>query len=382
MKTIWTLIVFFLLSLPFSAAADAFSLHARDADVRELLRSIAGVSGINLVMDDSIKGNVSVALEDVPPEEAIRYITLARGFSVTQEGQTMIISSPQAIENGFAAVHVFPLKYANPDDMVSAVQLFQRNTGQDASKVSSEKSEKSGINRIWSDPGTSSLLFYGTASSAKEIGRLINQLDVPAKQVALEAKIVSVEKEAARKLGASWSWSTVGRPFEFYYAALVEGLISDGKAEVLSRPNITTVQGREAIINIGGEVPVPAVSVTNSTTTTSMEYRQTGIILRYTPYVNEEGYITARVNTEVSSPQYVDDLKAYRFYKRSAETMVRLKDGETMVIGGLIDSEESEHLSKVPFLSELPLLGSFFKSIHKTKKDSEIMIFLTAKLLE
>ena len=88
------------------------------------------------------------------------------------------------------------------------------------------------------------------------------------------------------------------------------------------------------------------------------------------------------MNTEVSSPQYVDDLKAYRFYKRSAETMVRLKDGETMVIGGLIDSEESEHLSKVPFLSELPLLGSFFKSIHKTKKDSEIMIFLTAKLLE
>ncbi|MBQ3863502.1 MAG: hypothetical protein II790_05605, partial [Schwartzia sp.] len=79
---------------------------------------------------------------------------------------------------------------------------------------------------------------------------------------------------------------------------------------------------------------------------------------------------------------YVESLKAYQFQKRSADTVVRLKDGETMVIGGLIGSEESKSLSKVPFLGDLPVLGAFFRSVRKSKSDSEIMIFLTAHVLQ
>jgi type IV pilus assembly protein PilQ len=92
--------------------------------------------------------------------------------------------------------------------------------------------------------------------------------------------------------------------------------------------------------------------------------------------------VTAQVHTEVSSPIYVDSLKAYRFQNRSADTSVRLRDGETMVIGGLIGSEESKILSKVPFLGDLPILGVFFKSVSTSKTDSEIMIFLTARVVE
>jgi type IV pilus assembly protein PilQ len=99
--------------------------------------------------------------------------------------------------------------------------------------------------------------------------------------------------------------------------------MNSGKAKILARPNITTIQGHEAVINIGGEVPVPTQSVTDSTTTTSITYRQAGIILRYTPRVNADGHITAEVHTEVSSPLYVEDIKAYRFQKRSADTTVR-----------------------------------------------------------
>ena len=100
------------------------------------------------------------------------------------------------------------------------------------------------------------------------------------------------------------------------------------------------------------------------------------------PMVNADGCITARVHTEVSSPQYVEDLKAYRFQKRSADTVVRLQDGETMVIGGLIGSEESRTLSEIPFLANLPILGSFFRSVKNTRNESEIMIFLTAHVLD
>ena len=173
-----------------------------------------------------------------------------------------------------------------------------------------------------------------------------------------------------------------GHPFEFYYGATINALITDGKAKVLARPNITTIQGHEAVINIGGEVPVTETSVTNSTTTTSISYKEAGIILRYTPRVNGDGTITAEVHTEVSSPLYVEEMKAYRFQSRSADTTVRLRDGETMVIGGLIGSEEAKTLSKVPFLGDLPILGAFFRNVKKSKTDSEIMIFLTAHVLD
>ena len=87
------------------------------------------------------------------------------------------------------------------------------------------------------------------------------------------------------------------------------------------------------------------------------------------------------MHTEVSSPVYVDDLKAYRFNKRSADTSVRLKDGETMVIGGLIGSEEARNYRKIPLLGDIPVLGAFFKNVQKSKQSSEIMIFLTAHIL-
>ena len=170
-----------------------------------------------------------------------------------------------------------------------------------------------------------------------------------------------------------------GYPYEFYYEAKLSALISEGKANILARPNITTIQGNEAVINIGSEVPVPTVATTNSTTTTSIEYREAGIILKCTPRVNEDGIITVKVHTEVSSPLYVEDMKAYRFQKRSADTTVRLKDGETMVIGGLIGKDEAKQMSKVPFLGDIPILGNLFKHIQNSKTDSEIMIFLTAK---
>ena len=137
----------------------------------------------------------------------------------------------------------------------------------------------------------------------------------------------------------------------------------------------------EALINIGGEVPVPTQSVTNSTTTTTYTYRQAGIILRCTPRIHEDGRITATVHTEVSSPLYVEDIKAYRFQNRSADTTVSLRDGETMVIGGLIGSDESRTLSKIPFLGDLPILGAFFRSVRQSRSESEIMIFLTAHVI-
>lgn len=401
-------VVLFCMSFCHVHMAEAISLNVVNGDVRDVLRSVARMNGINIILDDSVTGNVTVNLQEVSSEQAIRNIALARGLSMTVEDGTVIVSSKAALDNGFSSVHVMPLKYANPDDVMMAMQLMTEHGNTDAvtkskkaadtvkesvvdKKDSSEKQLKSSQEqkttkslRFWTDPGTNSLLVYGTAQQAKTAEQLLKKLDVPAKQVSLEAKIVSLEKSAAKNLGVGWTWNDIGMKHvsDFELTAKVDALINNGKAEVLSRPNITTMQGREAVINIGGEVPIPSTSVTNSTTTTSLEYRQTGIILRCTPYVNEQGHITAKVHTEVSTPQYVEEMNAYKFQKRSADTMVRLVDGDMMVIGGLIGNEERKELRKVPFLSDIPVIGSFFKSHSNSKVESEVIIFLTAKLLD
>ena len=276
------------------------------------------------------------------------------------------------------------------------------------------------------------LVLFGTPTEYGRVKKLLETLDIELKQVAVEARIVAIDKDATKNLGVEWFWSTLpqypdrdveytpptynsngslrtsgyyketytrnandstgygiiqfgrgplGTPFEFYYGARLNALVTDGKAKILSRPNVTTIQGREAVINVGSSVPIQQTQTTNSTVTTSFEYRDAGIILKYTPRINADGTITATIHTEVSTPQYVADLKAYRFNTRSADTTVTVRDGEPMIIGGLIGAEEAKSVSKIPFLGDLPILGALFKNHRKSKSESELIIFLTAHVI-
>ena len=403
-----------------SGRADAMSLNVQDGDVGELLRSIARMGNINIILDRSVTGSISLKVDEAEPEEMLMQIIRAGGFDATRDGNTWIVAGRGNLQQGFGSVHVLPVKYAPLQDIKNAVAMYFE---QGESKGDSEKPAKDGTKpqrdaerkrqRVLADVSTGSLMVYGTAEDARKARELVQKLDVPARQVSIEAKVVSVNKEDASKLGIQWDWTTLpqynydgdeakrpvfeksgtaggivsfgkgpgGKPYEWQFSAAIEAMVSHGKADVLSRPNIVTMQGQEAVINIGGEVPVPTVSTTNSTVTTSIEYRPAGIILRCLPMVNEDGYITSKIHTEVSSPQYVEEMNAYSFQKRSADTMVRLKDGETMVIGGLISSEEIKSMSKVPFLGDLPILGNLFKSVHSSVTNSEIFIILKAKIV-
>ncbi len=416
----------------------AMSLNVQNGEIGELLRSVARMGNINLILDESVRGQISLKLEDEEPAEIIQNVARARGLAITKEGSTWIVAARGNLDRGFAQVHVIPVKYAPLEDLRQAAAMyFAGNDNGKALTSATESKQKSNSkaagseaasastqenanikpeNRVLADVSTGSLLVYGTADDGEAIRQLVKKLDVPASQISIETKVVSMSKENASKLGIQWDWTSLpqynsstddsgnvtrpvfnnsgtaggivsfgkgpeGRPYEWQYSATLEALVTNGKAEVLSRPNIVTLQGQEAVINIGGEVPVPKVSTTNSTVTTSIEYRPAGIILKCRPMVNQDGYITSRIHTEVSSPQYVEEMNAYSFQKRSADTTVRLKDGETMVIGGLISSEEIKSMSKVPFLGDIPILGNLFKSIHTSKNNSEIFIILKASVI-
>ena len=420
-----TAALLWMLLLPLPAAAAPVTIDVTGGDVRSVLLAVARMANLPLIIDDAVTGSVTAHLTG-EGEEVLRLIAAARGIHIERHGAVFLALSADArTEN--RRVHSYTVRYADPEELAHAVNLSLTGEGKRAivSKNNEERlnegSDSDTQRRVLVDRATNTLLFYGTESEALSVREIISALDRVPRQVSLEARVIAISKQAAKELGVDWSWSSIpqypktergtdghwqigerntgmggtntpgiirfgrgpeGVPFEFYYSAAIRALITDGRAKMLARPNITTVQGHEALINIGAEVPVPRTTTSNTVTTTGIDYREAGIILRYTPRVTEDGNIVARVHTEVSTPVYVEDLKAYRFQKRSADTTVRLKDGETMVIGGLIDSDESRSLSKIPFLGDLPILGAFFRSVRTSKTETELMIFLTAHVLD
>lgn len=411
-------------------SVSANELEAVDVDIRNLLTSIALANNLNIVISDEVQGNVSVKLSNINAQDMIKIIAENNNYTYQFKDNVIYISKGDKDIN----LYTVQINYLELDKIAQTINLML--TGNLPDKID-DKDKKTAINnKVMIDETENTISFYGTLKQYEQIKNFLQEQDKPQKQVSLEAKVTAIQKDAAKDLGVSWEWSKLpqspeheitydtvkhtvinedgskeeitdylpvdevtrkwnddenipgvirfgkgvdGYPYEFYYAAKIDALISDGKANILARPNITTIQGKEAVINIGSEVPVPTVSTTNSTTTTSIKYREAGIILKCTPRVNEDGIITVKVHTEVSSPMYVEDMKAYRFQKRSADTIVRLKDGQTMVIGGLIGSDEAKQMSKVPFLGDIPILGNLFKHIQKSKSDTEVMIFLTAR---
>ena len=408
---IWLL--FSLTSFMPHAAAQPMTVQAVDTDVRSLLLSVARAGGIHLVIGGDVAGQVTVNLTE-EPMEILRAVAQTNGLSFTQKGNGIVLIT-SASGKGLYDAYQWKIRYADPQELADAINLYWSEEGnrQKTSNVNKDNENMSGRlsdrqkltaskeptkdraqgRGVFVDATGGSLVYFGTPKDAGSIGAMIEKLDVPPRQVSLEAKVVALTKDGSKSIGVEWdsgaqadtitvSRAAEGGPFRGYSEIRLHELVSDGRAKILARPNITTLQGREAFIKIGGDVPIAKTRTTNRETTQSYDYRPVGIILQCTRRINADGTITTRVHTEVSTPEYINDLKTYRFQDRQADTNVRLRDGETMVIGGLIGQEEARHMSGIPLLSRLPVLGGFFRYRKSSRQDSEIMIFLTAHAVE
>ena len=459
MKKILSVIlaIFFICAFQVS---EAMNLNVHDGDLRATIMMVARTGRLNVSVDDSVKGKISVTLIDVYPEDALEIIAKTTNLNLVYDGiDAYIVTAAQY--TSIMSTYVLPIRYGDAEFLRKAVAMSLNknirkvnsdergysgnsdyNTTSETSiknnpdgtttistkshydgetSVSNENNDNSNskteqnisVGRVMINPDVNALILFGTPDEYERAKKLLQTLDVELKQVSVEAKIVAIDKNASKNLGVEWFWSSVpqyptnrtetsgvrnfndetgygifkfgrsyeGYPFEWYYGAKINALVNDGKAKILSRPNVTTIQGREAVINVGQSIPIPKVSTNNITTMTTYEYRDVGIILKYTPRVNNDGSVTATLHTEVSTPYYVEDMGVYRFNTRSADTTVTVRDGEPMIIGGLIGAEEEKSLSKIPFLGDLPILGALFKNHRKSKTESELMIFLTAHVL-
>lgn len=442
--------------LPAQLQAAPMSLSVHEADLRSTIMLVAKTGGLNVSIDDSVKGTISVSVSNVEPTKLLEIIAKTKNLQVIHEADIFIVTG-EASTVAIMQSYVFPIKFGNAEMLREAVIMsLDPDTERLASQVTRTKNadgttsyryiyrdndddrsptEYKNItrkDRVYINPEVNALVLFGTPAEYERVKKLLDTLDVELKQVSVEAKFLIVNKEESKNLGVEWFWSTLpqypdrdveytpptynsngslrtsgfyketytrkandttgygiiqfgrgplGTPFEFYYGARINALVTDGKAKILSRPNVTTIQGREAVIYVGNTVPVEKTERSELVTTSSYEYRDAGIKLKYTPHINADGTITAKLYTEVSTPVYDENTGAYRFNVRTADTTVTVRDGEPMVIGGLIGAEEEKSVSKIPFLGDLPILGALFRNHRKSKSESELIIFLTAHVI-
>jgi type II secretory pathway component GspD/PulD (secretin) len=250
--------------------------------------------------------------------------------------------------------------------------------------------------RISIDSRQNEIMVKGTQEELANVETMITGLDKRAPQIMIEAKIVEITLEGGKDLGITWTSGgnegqitigelTLGGSFERsgLIEATLNALQTEGKANMLSNPKVLTLDGKEAIINSGEQIPIAEdILDEKGNIITTVHYIDVGIKLSITPRLSADGLINMNVFTEVRS-RGTEEIIGYPILNNRSETAtIRAKLDETIVIGGLISDEEIKKISKIPFLSDIPVLGKLFKFTHSESKKTQIIILITAHLLD
>ena len=263
------------------------------------------------------------------------------------------------------------------------------------------------------EPRAQTLIITGPAASVIRAMKMADELDVRAPQIKIEAKVTSLTQAGEKKLGLSWDWSKLqfnesttlnshgqldaaGKPLlnptnmlirnPMSLGATLEALINEGDGQLLAAPNIICIEGKPAVFFVGDEVRyIVMVQQTPTGQNVVTETANVGVQLRVVGDVSPDGYITLNLHPEVSVIKLQVDPETRVtlpiITRRFTDHVIRVKAGETIVIGGLIRDEDLKDLSKVPFLGDLPVLGQLFRHVHKTKSHSEVVMFITASIV-
>ena len=235
------------------------------------------------------------------------------------------------------------------------------------------------------------LLIRGEKNKVNEIIELINEIDTPRRQVIIEARIEEVSRTELTDLGISPDKLSAinvinidknNENTKLIWPDLLKALKDEGKAKTLAHPRLMAINGEKASLLIGDEIPVKVEKMSDGESVSETKYIEAGISLEFSPWITENNEIIIEVNPSVSSIGEALGDSLPTINTREVKTKIRLKDGETFAIGGLIQDDTLNSLSTIPYLSEIPLLGRIFtrKKINNIK--TEILIFITPKIVD
>ncbi|NLI76446.1 MAG: hypothetical protein GX442_08395 [Candidatus Riflebacteria bacterium] len=405
-KTLYLVLAAWVLLLASSALAeDNISLDFRDTDIREIIKIIAQKSGTNIIAEKSVRGNVTVRLNDVYYEEAMNLIAKTNGFAVRKIGNTWILADEKKLIEAF-------------EKGLTITKRLQYAKAADVSKIIAQTIKKDV--KVATDERINAVIVSGGKDILDEVKKLIETIDTPVHQVMIESKIVEVTTNATKNLGFKWqagledavqdlSAAPIFRTKEYFAAnpdsTLYQGgtfarpqgelfglgdfyrdnlifrttlaiLETHNESKVLSNPKISAVNGQEANIVVGTKVIYPGGA------DQPPKEKDTGIKLKITPRINDDGYITVDAEPEVS---FVESWSNNGMYPvigtRSAKTTIRVRDGEEILIGGLIRDNETKERNKIPLLGNIPIIKSLFNFTGKTGSSQELIILITPHII-
>ncbi len=389
-----------------SLPRDPISFDYSEADVREVIDMLAAKANINIIYGDDVSGTVTISLAKVPFDEAFKTLLSVKGLAAQQVGDNILrIATPALLladqKKALPQTRVFFLNYTKAADVKTQVEAVAAAENRPA--------------KCTTDEVNNALIVTDTQFGLDSIARIIRSLDRVPKQVMIEVKLVEVDLSHAFELGVDWSFSNnpagvsgfssfPGGPvagsagpysgsFTFgkvlgntRFDAVIAAAVHNGKAKVLSDPKVATLNNKEANINITDQNPYDqqTITVTNGVSTTAHQYSNvtTGITLKVTPTINSDGRITMHlVPSVIQLTGTPNGIAPPATATRDTDTNVIVKDGETVVIGGLIQDTQSEDVYKVPILGDIPLLGALFRKKSTSRTRKELLIFVTPKVL-
>ncbi|MFV3379504.1 MULTISPECIES: type IV pilus secretin PilQ [Pseudomonas] len=388
---------------------EPLSLNFQDIEVRAALQVLADHAGINLVASDTVQGSLTLRLEDVPWDQALDLVLRSKGLARREEGNVLVVApvaelaeqfrearSGQALDAQLQPMRreLLPIHHAKAADMAELLLAALADEG-----------ILTGRGSLSVDPRTNTLVAYQPADRLAELRRLVGQLDVPVRQVLIEARIVEANVDYEKSLGVRW-----GSPLQGDTARLGEDLFVDlgveratsgiglgvlrggtlldlelsameksGNGEIISQPKVVTADKETARIIKGTEVPYQETSKSGAT---SISFREASLSLEVTPQITPDGKVVMAVRVTKDEPDYVNALNNVPpIRKNEVNAKVRVADGETIVIGGVYSTTQNNVVDKVPFLGDLPYVGRLFRRDVLQEKKSELLVFLTPRIM-
>ncbi len=428
---------------------ERLTLNFQDIETRAVLQLLADTSGQNMVISDTVQGNVTLRLQNVPWDQALDIVMRTKGLDMRQEGNVILVAPAPEIaarEKELLAarkeiLELSPLRteylqvnYAKASELAALIK-----SGAGSSLLSERGS-------VAIDERTNTLLLQDTAERLTDIRRLVSTLDIPVRQVLIEARIVIVSDDFSRELGVRFG-STVAfdhggsdgggilggnsyvteddevvltraSPDSRGTPGFVQGDASDrymvdlpvanpagrlaltlldsdylvdlelsaaqaeGRGEIISTPRIITANQKEASIEQGQEIPYQESSSSGATTT---QFKKAVLSLKVTPQITPDNRVILSITVSKDSVGELVNSATGGFVPsidtREIITQVMVNDGQTVVLGGILETERRDAENKVPLLGDVPVLGRLFKTTTTSDNKDELLIFVTPKIL-
>jgi len=394
------------------------TLEFADAEVRKIFQLLSEVSNKNFVLGDDVTGTISIKLVNVPWDQALDIILDTKGLDKREDGNIIIIKGKGKFKSDIELeqerkklltrsmemkTETFSVNYANIADIRAQFEKLKQH-------------EKASIT---DDVRTNKVIVRDVPQAIEDMRKLKEQLDVPEKQVMIEARIVEATSTFTRDLGVNWgvhykdgsasflginnldtgfgglasspptsgTGTAAGGAMGISFGTLTSNIQLDmrlsaaasaGLIKIVSTPKVATINNKTAIISQGQSIPYQDVNPVGASGTAGVKFVQAVLSLEVTPHINANGTIGMKINAKNDAPGTGSPPP---INTKSATTELLLRDGETTVIGGIYVDSDTDQDDGVPFLMDIPLLGKMFKSNTKQKTKTELLIFITPRII-